>query len=77
MHKLVLENKTHKKSGIFYTNRSPNFKQKARPSVNLVRMRTCRLADYAVLADNRGRIKGCVKIDKYFNLDRELKSFRT
>ena len=35
--------------------------------------RTCKITDFAVLADHRIKLKECEKKDKYFNLARELK----
>ncbi len=35
--------------------------------------RTCKIVDFAVLADHRIKLKECEKMDKYLDLARELK----
>ena len=56
--------------GLWQTNGSPNLSQKTRPYQQ--KKRTCKIVDFAVLADHRIKLKECEK-DKYLNLARELK----
>ena len=39
--------------------------------------KTCKIVDFAVPADHRIKLKECEKKDKYLDLARELKSYRT
>ena len=57
--------------GLWYTNGSPNIGQKTRPYNN--QQKICKIIDFAVLADNRIKLKECEKRDKYLDLARELK----
>ena len=58
----------------YNTNGSPNLGQKTRPYSNQQqKKRTCKIVDFAVLADHRIKLKQCEKKDKYLNLARELK----
>ena len=62
--------------GFWDINRSPNSSQETRLSDNLKKKRTCRIVDFAVLADNRLKIKENEKRDKYLDLAKELKKLR-
>ena len=60
--------------GLWHTDRSPNLSQKTRPYNNQKKKkRTCKIEDFAVLADHRIKLKECKKKDKYLDLFRELK----
>ena len=41
--------------------------------ISTKKMRTCKIVDFAVLADSRIKLKECEKKDKYLGLARELK----
>ncbi len=58
--------------GLWHTNRSPNLGQKIRPYKNQQK-RTCKIVDFAILADHRIKLKECEKKDKYIDLPRALK----
>ena len=61
--------------GLWHTNGSPNLGQKARPYNNQQqkKKRTCKIEDFAVLADHRIKLIEIEKKDKNLDLDRELK----
>ena len=59
--------------GLLHTHRSPNLGQKTRPNYNQQKKRTCKIVDFAVLADHRIKLKECEKKDKYLDIARELK----
>ena len=59
--------------GLWYTHDSPNLGQKIRPNNNQQKKRTCKIVDFAVLADHRINLKECEKKDKYLDLAWELK----
>ena len=44
-----------------------------RPNNNQPKKKTCKIVDFAVLADHRIKLKECEKKDKYLDLARELK----
>ena len=46
-----------------------------RPDIIIInkKKRTCKIVDFAVLADHRIKLKECEKKDKYLDLARELK----
>ena len=44
---------------------------------NNKKKRTCKIVDFAVSADHRIKLKECEKKDKYLDLARELKNYRT
>ena len=58
---------------LWHTQRWPNLGQKTRPNNNQQKKRTCKIVDFAVLADHRIKLKECEKKDKYLNLARKLK----
>ena len=58
--------------GLWYTNGSPNLRPKTR-SNNNQQKELCKIVDFAVLADQRIKLKECEKKDKYLDLARELK----
>ena len=49
----------------------PNQKKKKK------KKRICKIADFAVPADHRIKLKECEKKDTYLDLDRELKNYET
>ena len=66
--------------GLWHTNRSPNLCQKTRPYSNhqkkkkkKKKKRTCKIVDFALLADHRTKLKESEKKSKYLDLARELK----
>ena len=60
--------------GLRHTHGSPNLGQKTRPNDNQQKKkRTCKIVDFAGLADHRIKLKECEKKDKYLDLARELK----
>ena len=62
--------------GLWHTHGSLNLGQKTRPYNNQQKKkkkRTCKIIDFAVLADHRIKLKECEKKDKYLDLARELK----
>ena len=59
--------------GLWHTHGSPNLGQKTRPYNNQQKKRTCKIVDFAVLADQRIKLKESEKEDKYLDLARELK----
>ena len=80
MHNLapVRENATHKLLwNINIQNGSTNPGQKTRLNNNQQKKkRTCKIVDFAVLADHRIKLKECEKKDKYLDLAREFKKMR-
>ena len=54
-------------------NGSPILGQKTRPYNYQQKKRTCKIVDFAVLADHRIQLKESEKKDKYLDLARELK----
>ena len=60
--------------GLWHTNGSPNFGHKTRPYNNQQKKRTCKIVDFAVLADHTIKQKESEKKDKYHDLARELKT---
>ena len=59
--------------GLRHTHGSPNLGLKTRLNNNQQKKRTCKIVDFAVLADHRIKLKECEKKDKYLDLARELK----
>ena len=60
--------------GLWHTHRSPNLGQKTRPYNNHhKKKKICKIADFAIPADNRIKLKEYEKKDKYLDLARELK----
>ena len=62
--------------GLRHTDGSPNLGQKTRPNNDKKtkkQTRTCKIVDFAVLADHWIKLKKCEKKDKYLDLTRELK----
>ena len=59
--------------GLWHTDRSPNLGQKTRPNNNQQKKRICKIADFAVPADDRIKLKEREKKNKYLDLARELK----
>ena len=56
------------------THRPSNLGQKTRPYNNQQKKkRICKIIDFAFLADHRIKQKECEKMDKYYDLARELK----
>ena len=81
MHKLefILENETHK---IFmeFEIQTDHLISARRPDLMIVKKkkkRTCRIVDYAVPADHRGKLKESEKRDKNLDLAREFKKPKT
>ena len=70
----VLENETHKLHWDFEI-RMDHLILARQPNLIIIhkKERTCRIVDFAVLADHRVKLKECEKRDKYLNLARELK----
>ena len=64
-------------SGIWDANRSPNYGQTKRPSVDQQKKKKkkkpCRIENFAVTFDHRVEPKQSKKRDKYLDLARELK----
>ena len=58
---------------LWHTNRSSNIGQNTRPYSNQQKKRTCKIVDFAVLADHSIKLKESDKKDKYRDLPRELK----
>ena len=50
-----------------------NFGQKTRPNNNQQKKRICKIVDFAVLADDRIKLKECEKKNKYPDLSRGIK----
>ena len=80
----VRENDTHKRQWDFdiqtdhlISARSPDLrvikKKKKKKKKKEKKKRTCKIVDFAVLADHRIRLKESEKKDKYFDFARELK----
>ena len=67
----VLENDTHKLLWDFDILTNPG--QKTRSNNNQQKKRTCKIADFAVPAEHRIKLKECEKKDKYLDLARKLK----
>ena len=61
--------------GLWHTHRSPNLGQKTRLYNNQQKKKKkiCKIADLAVPADHRLKLKECEMRDKYLDLARELK----
>ena len=59
--------------GLWHSNGLPNLSQKTRPYNNQQKKRTCKIEDFAVLADHRVKLKESEKKDNYLDLARELK----
>ena len=59
--------------GFWNTNGSPNLDQTTRLKIINNKKRTCRIVDFAVLADHRVKSKESKKNDKFLDLVRELK----
>ena len=59
--------------GLCHTHGSPNLGQKTRPNNNQQKKRTCKIVNFAVLADHRIKLKECEKKDKYLDFARKLK----
>ena len=60
--------------GLWHTHGSPNLGQKTRLNNQQQQKKgTCKIADFAVVADHRIKLKECEKKDKYLDLARELK----
>ena len=70
----VLENATHKLLWDFNI-QTDHLIPDRRPDLIMInkRKRTCKIVDFAVLADHRIKLKQCEKKDKYLDLARELK----
>ena len=70
----VLENATHKLLWDFNIQTDPLIPAR-RPDLIIInqKKRTCKIVDFAVLADHRIKLKECEKKDKYLDLARELK----
>ena len=71
----VLENDTHKVLWDFDM-QTDHLISARRPDliiINKKKMRTCKIVDFAVLADHRIKLKECEMKDKYLDLARELK----
>ena len=70
----VLENATHKLLWDFDI-QTDHLILARRPDLMIInkKKRTCKIVDFAVLADHRIKLKECEKKDKYLNLARELK----
>ena len=58
--------------GFWDLNRSPNLDPTTRPYNNHQKKRTCRIVDFAVLADHRVKLKESEKKDKYLDFAWEL-----
>ena len=59
--------------GHWHTNGSPNLGQTTIPYDNQQKKRTCRIVDFAVLANHRIKVKECEKKDMYLDIAWELK----
>ena len=70
----VQENNTHKLLWDFYIH-TDHLISARRPDLIIINKtkRTCKIVDFAVLADHRIKLKACEKKDKYLDLARELK----
>ena len=69
----VLENDSHKLLWDFDIH-TDHLISARRPNLKIInKKRTCKIVDFAVLADHRIKLKECEKKDKYFDLARELK----
>ena len=70
----VLENEMHKLHWDFEI-QTDHIISARRPDLIIInkKKRTCRIVDFAVLADHRVKLKECEKRDKYLDLARELK----
>ena len=75
MHKpeSVLENKTHKILLDFEIEKDNPILAKSSDLMLINKKKDCHLVDFAVPADNRGKMKESKKINKYLDLARELK----
>ena len=72
-HEPILENETQNSLGFLDTNESPNLGQTTRLSDSQHKKKTNRIVDFAVQADNRAKLKGSEKGNKYVDLARKLK----
>ena len=70
----VLENNTHKLLWDFDIHTDHQISAR-RPDLIIMnkKKRTCKIVDFAVLADHRIKLKECEKKDKYFDLARKMK----
>ena len=59
--------------GLCHTNESPNLDQKTRPHNNLQKKRISKVVVFAIPGEYRIKLTECEKMDKYFELVRELK----
>ena len=59
--------------GLWHTGGSPNLSQKTRPYNNPQKKETCKIVDFAVLADHRIKLNKSEKKDKYLDLAKKLK----
>ena len=70
----VLENNTHKLLWDFDIHTDPLISARRLDLIIInKKKRTCKIVDFAVLADHRIKLKECEKKDKYLDLARELK----
>ena len=71
----VRENSTHKLLWDFdiHTNHQISAKRPDLIQINKEKKRTCKIVDFAVLDDNRIKLKECEKKEKYIDLVRGLK----
>ena len=73
----VLENDTHKLLWDFDI-KTDHLISARRPDLIIInKKKNCKIADFAVPADHKIKLKECEKKDKYFDLTRELKNYRT
>ena len=70
----VLENNTHKHLWYFEV-QTDHLISARRPDLIIInkKKRTCKIADFAVQADRRIKLKECEKKNSYLDLARELK----
>ena len=59
--------------GLWDSNGSPNLSQNTRPYNNQQKKRTCKIVDFAVMANHRIKLKESEKKDKYLDFAKELK----
>ena len=59
--------------GRWHTNGSLNLSQKTKPYNNQQKNKICKIVDFAVLRDNKIKLKECENRDKYIDFARELK----
>ena len=74
----VLENNTHKLLWDFDIHTDYLISAR-RPDLIIInkKKRTCKIVDFAVSADHKIKLKKCEKKDKYLDLTRDLKNYRT